>query len=344
MPADGANRFGAVRGCRCGQHRRPLGVGEDLRGVRRLAAVHLDQIGAHLRGGLVAVVGVLGQRLEHHRVQVGGDVAVAGRRRHRILADMLVGDRDRGITDERRFAGEHLVEHAAQRVHVRAGVDLVAARLLRRQVLRGADHRGGLGDGVAGVGERAGDAEVHHLHRARLADHDVGGFDVAVDDAVLMAEVQRLAGVCDDLDGPLGRHRALGVHDVAQRHTLDVLHHDVGQRPGGRLGLPGVVHRDDGWVIQRGRVLRFAAEPQIEARVARQVGAQHLDRDVAVQPQVACQVDFGHAAEAEDLAEFVPIGEVLGGRHRNICSEASNIDVGGSTSSSGRDTRYPWNP
>ena len=67
------------------------------------------------------------------------------------------------------------------------------------------------------VGQRAGDAEVHHLHRAGLADHDVGRLDVAVDDAVLVAEVQRLAGVGDDLDGALGRHRALGVHDVAQR-------------------------------------------------------------------------------------------------------------------------------
>ena len=209
---------------------------------------------------------------------------VALRRRHRILAHMLVGHRDRRVTDERRLAGEDFVEHAAQRVDIGAGVDRLAAGLLGRQVLRGADHRGGLGHAV-GVGQRAGDAEVHHLHRAGLADHDVRGLDVAVDDAVLVAEVQRLAGVGDDLDRALGRHRALGVHDVAQRDPVDVLHHDVGQRPVRGLGLAGVVDRDDGGMVQRGGVLRLAAEPQIEAGVAGQVGAQHLDRDVAVQPE-----------------------------------------------------------
>ena len=193
-PCDGGGR----------EHRGALGVGQHLRRVGRFAAVHPDQVGAHLRGGLVAVVRVLGQRLEHHRVQLGGDAGMALRRRHRILADVLVGHRDRRVTDERRLAGEDFVQHAAQRVDVGAGVDGLAAGLLGGQVLGGADHRGGLRDAVAAVGDRAGDAEVHHLHRAGLADHDVGGLDVAVDDAVLVAEVQRLAGVGDDLDRPAG--------------------------------------------------------------------------------------------------------------------------------------------
>lgn len=42
---------------------------------------------------------------------------------------MLVGDGDGGVTDERRLAGEHFVEHAAQRVDVGARIDRLAARL-----------------------------------------------------------------------------------------------------------------------------------------------------------------------------------------------------------------------
>ena len=142
-----------------------LGVGEDLGRLRRLPVVHPDQVGAHVRGGLIAVLGVLGQRLEHDGVEVGGDAVVALRRRHRVFPDMLVGDRHRRVADERRFAREHFVEHAAQRVDVGAGVDGVAAGLLGRKILRGADHRRGLGDAVAAVGDRPGDAEVHHLDR-----------------------------------------------------------------------------------------------------------------------------------------------------------------------------------
>ncbi len=91
-----------------------LGVGEQLRGVWFLAAVYADQIGAHVRRALIAVLGILGQRLEHHGIQLGGDVAMALRRAYRVLAHVLVGYRDWRVADERWLAGEHFVQHAAQ--------------------------------------------------------------------------------------------------------------------------------------------------------------------------------------------------------------------------------------
>src|SRR6185437_5636892 len=128
-----------------------------------------------------------------------------------------------------------------------------------------------------------------------------GRLDVAVDDAVLMAEVQRLARVGDDLDGSARWQGAVGVHDVAQGDTVDVFHDDVGQRPGGGLRLAGVVDGDDGRVIQRGGVLCLTPEAQVEAGIAGQIRAQHLDRDVAMQADVAGQVNLGHTSEAEDV-------------------------------------------
>ena len=93
-------------------------------------------------------------------------------------------------------------------------------------------------------------------------------------------------------------------------------------------------------MVQRGGVLGFAAKPQIEAGIAGQVGAQHLDRDVAVQPQIARQVNLGHAAEAENFAEFVPVGQVLWGGHRNVCSGAEGVTRSGAGDAiaSSRDT------
>ena len=61
------------------------------------------------------------------------------RRRHRFLAHVLVRDRHRAVGGERRDAGEHLVEHDAERVHVGAAVEREALRLLGREVGGGAD-------------------------------------------------------------------------------------------------------------------------------------------------------------------------------------------------------------
>ena len=88
-----------------------------------------------------------------------------------------------------------------------------------------------------------------------------------------------------------------------------------GTVPASVLRLAGVVDRDDRRVVQRGGVLRLAAEPGLEGRVAGEVGAQHLDRDVPAEPQVAAAVHLGHAAEAERVADLVAIAEQVS-RHR----------------------------
>ena len=223
---------------------------------------------------------------------------------------MLVGDRDRGVADERRPAGEQLVEQAAGGVDVAAGVDLLAAGLLGREVLRGADHGGGLGHRGAGVGHRAGDAEVHHLHVAGAGEHDVGRLDVAVHDALLVAVGQRGEHAVGDLHRALGHQPVAGGEQLAQRRALDVLHHDVGHRVAVELVLAGVVDGDDRRVVQRGGGLGLAAEPGLERRVAGQVRAQHLDGDGASQPGVMAEVDLGHAPASEQLADLVSTAQL----------------------------------
>ena len=145
---------------------------------------------------------------------------------------------------------------------------------------------------------------------------------------MFVAEVQRHAGVGDDLDRSPGWQWTVGVHDIAQGDALDVLHDDVGQRAGGRFGLAGVVNRHDGRVTQRRGVLCLAAEPQVEAGIAGQIGAQHFDRDVAVQAVVAGQVDLGHPPEADDLAEFVAVGQALRGAHCSVSCQAGDARGG----------------
>ena len=124
----------------------------------------------------------------------GADLGVQLAWRQRRLAYVLVGHADWRVAHERRPPDEQLVEQAAGRVEVAAGVDGLAARLLGRQVLRGADHGGGLGHRRAGVGHRPGDAEVHHLDPAGRGEHHVGRLDVAVHDAGLVAVARARPG------------------------------------------------------------------------------------------------------------------------------------------------------
>ena len=111
--------------------------------------------------------------------------------RHRLL-ELMPGHQIRHrVAGERRLAAEHLIEHAAQRVHVRAIVDLARpAALLGRHVARRAHDRAQLGPGVRLIprGGKLGDAEIQELgpfpmRHVRIGhQHDVFGFQISMDD------------------------------------------------------------------------------------------------------------------------------------------------------------------
>ena len=244
----------------------------------------------------------------------GGIVGVAFGRRHRCLAHVLVRDRDRRVARERRDAGDHLVEHDAERVHVAATVDGKALRLLGREVGGGAHHRTGLGEPVARAGAR--DAEVGDLHVARSGQQHVAGLHVAVHDAVAVRERERGRDLGGDLGGLVRVDRRLGADEVAQRSAFDVLHHDEVRA----VLLAPVVDRDDVGVVEVRGGLRLAAEALDERRLARVLGEQRLQRDRPVQQLVVREVDLGHPALRELALDLVavrkdPAGQRHGGEN-----------------------------
>ena len=190
--------------------------------------------------------------------------------------------------------GDQLVGDHAERVEVRRGAGLLAARLLGGEVGGGAQHRAHLGD--ARLLGRLGDPEVGELDLALERAQQVAGLDVAVHHPVAVRVVQALARLLDDrggllhLDPPLSRR--ISAHELA----LDVLHHD--EVLVGALVQAGVEHLHDVGVHQPRRRLRLALEARDEGGILGEVLGEQLHRDAALQTQVEGEVHGGHAAVA----------------------------------------------
>ncbi len=194
-----------------------------------------------------------------------------------------------GGTLEGDTAGQGLVGHDAQGVHVGAGIHRAPFDLLGSQVANRADHHPGLGE-VGGLGVGLGDTEVGDQDLAVVADQDVGRLHVAVHKAGPVGGRQTLGGLGHDVDGLGGVQRPVFVQVGAQVPAPDEFHHD---------GLARVVRAgvEDGHhvgVAQSGHGHRLGPETGHEGGVPGQVGVQHLHGHLALEHGVGGLPHRGH--------------------------------------------------
>ena len=253
--------------------------------------------GHELPGGGEALGRVLGEG-------AGEDLVVAhrerrvppSRRRWHVVHHLVDHLRDRPAL-ERRLAGQHLVGHDRERVHVGAAGHGLARDLLRRHVRRRAQDLAG---GGHHRGLDAGHAEVHQLRLPVGLDHDVGGLDVAVDDAGAVSGVHRFRHRGQDAQGLLRLDAPLLADQAVERPALDVLHHQV--------VVAEVEDPHDRRVTEPARGLGLAAEALqvLVGRVAGQVlGLDRLDRDHAVDARVPGTVHAAHRPVADLVDDLV---------------------------------------
>ena len=140
------------------------------------------------------------------------------------------------------------------------------------------------------------------------AQLDVGGLEIAMDDAAARARGQRVGDLARHRQRLVERQRALG-DALGEGRPLDQLD-DQAPAPARVLQA---VDRPDVRMIEGGQHLRLAPE----ARQALGVGAvelgEDLQRDVAVELGVARPVDLAHAAGAERRLDLVGAEAGAGG-------------------------------
>ena len=228
------------------------------------------------------------------------------RRQHRvrgIAAEHLREGLGRRRPGERRLSGQQLVEHDAEGPDVGLAARHLAAGLLGAHVGGGAHHRVRFGDGgrvVRSGLDRLGEAEVQHLHAAVRRHLDVGGLQIAVDDALVVRGLQRL-GDLERKRQRFGDGQRASEQTVGERLALHQLQHQHARV----LPRLHAVDGGDVGVVQRGENLRLALQPGQPLRVLGEIAGQCLDGDVAVERGIAGAPHFAHPAPAQQRHDLV---------------------------------------
>ena len=113
-----------------------------------------------------------------------------------IFIDNLVDDGGDVLPGKRLFAGQHFIEHDAQRKNVAAAVHGASLHLLGRHIAgRAHDVRGLL---RAAELKNLGGAKVGDFDSVVRGEHQVGRLNVAVNDVAFVGELQGAEGLIED--------------------------------------------------------------------------------------------------------------------------------------------------
>jgi hypothetical protein len=150
-----------------------------------------------------------------------------------------------------------------------------------------------------------GEAEIQNFGVAALGDENVGGLDVAMNDAFAVGGVERVGNLDGEIEQVVQFHRAAG-DGVLQSLAVEKFHRDEGFA----VRFANIVNRADVGMVQGGGGLGFSLETREGLRIFRDVVWQEFQRDETVQADVLGFVHDAHASAAEAFQDAI-VGEGL---------------------------------
>jgi hypothetical protein len=158
---------------------------------------------------------------------------------------------------------------------------------------------------VGGAAEQLRDPEIGELHpladRHVVGEQDVRGLEVAMDDAVIVRDLERPGDRKRRRHGLLPGEPAPAAERLLDRLAADQLHGEVGLIP----LLPVGEELDDARMTQLLERLDLVAEARLQAGVVGEVGREDLDGHRRAGGRVDGFVDGPHAATTEPGADGV---------------------------------------
>ncbi|EAU65834.1 hypothetical protein STIAU_5686 [Stigmatella aurantiaca DW4/3-1] len=254
---------------------------------------------AQRRGRGEAIFRALGHGALQHAREGHGHRGAGLVRQGRWLHEVRQQHLGRVVAGEGELAGDELVAQHPGRVQVCPPIHGLTAALLGRHELRRAQQRAALGGHplFRRGRQELGDAEVEQLHPVpalrRGDQEDVGGLDVAVDDAVGVRGPQRVTHLRQKFHGQRGRQGPL--RERGEALPLQVLHDQIGAP----LAQVHVEERDDVRVLDPRERARLGEEALHQPRITNQVGVEHLHRHALLDEPMLGQPHRAHAPAAQ---------------------------------------------
>ncbi len=138
-----------------------------------------------------------------------------------------------------------------------------------------------------------------YLDVAVGVDLDIGRFQIAMDDTALVRGFKRSGNLQRDWERRVYGNRA-ALNALTECFALDQFQHDR-LRPGVLLES---IHRADVGMVQRGQQFCLALKSREPVSVGRKRVREDLDRDLALQPRIACAIHLAHPAASDQRDDF----------------------------------------
>ena len=161
---------------------------------------------------------------------------------------------------------------------------------------------GSLREAAVDFGRRKclGQAEVEDLDLTLRRDLDVGGLEIAMDDALRVCRIERVGNLAGQPHRLAHRHRPAR-DDVGERVALDQLEHQGANA----VNVFDPVERRDVRMIERSEQPRLSIEPRQSIRIERRRGGEDLDRHIAAEPRIARAIDLAHSPGSDGADDLV---------------------------------------